>query len=240
MRTSNPAIKAFGKVEEASTTSGMTVRGTINKTLLLLVICFIAAATVYSATMEDQDVAAIALPAALIGLVVAIATIFKPQWSPVTAPIYALVEGVLLGAITALFEADYPGIAIQAAGLTFAVAAVMLIVWQTRIIKVTDKFRLGVICATGAIFLFYLVCLVLQLFGMEVSVLTDASPLGIGISLVIVGVAALNLVLDFDFIARGAEAGMPKVMEWFGAFSLIVTLVWLYLEILRLLARLRQ
>lgn len=240
MDTSNPALKAFGRVGTDVGTDRMTIRGTVNKTLVLLAICFIAGATTYGATASNEDVVAVVLPAALIGLVVAIATIFKPQWSPWTAPIYALVEGVLLGAITALFEQEYPGIAIQAAGLTFGVAAVMLVVYQTRIIKVTDKFRMGVVAATGAIFLFYIVCFVLALFGMEVAPLTDASPLGIGISLVIVGVAALNLVLDFDFIDRSSQAGAPKVMEWFGAFSLLVTLVWLYLEILRLLARLRS
>lgn len=240
MDTSNPALKAFGRVGADVGTDRMTIRGTVNKTLVLLTICFIAGATTYGATASNEDVVAVVLPAALIGLVVAIATIFKPQWSPWTAPIYALVEGVLLGAITALFEQEYPGIAIQAAGLTFAVAAVMLVVYQTRIIKVTDKFRMGVVAATGAIFLFYIVCFVLALFGMEVAPLNDASPLGIGISLVIVGVAALNLVLDFDFIDRSSQAGAPKVMEWFGAFSLLVTLVWLYLEILRLLARLRS
>ncbi|HST42761.1 MAG TPA: Bax inhibitor-1/YccA family protein [Conexibacter sp.] len=240
MDTSNPALKAFGRVGAGVGTDRMTIRGTVNKTLVLLTICFIAGATAYGATANNEDVVAVVLPAALIGLVVAIATIFKPQWSPWTSPIYALVEGVLLGAITALFEQEYPGIAIQAAGLTFAVAAVMLVVYQTRIIKVTDKFRMGVVAATGAIFLFYIVCFVLALFGMEVAPLNDASPLGIGISLVIVGVAALNLVLDFDFIDRSSQAGAPKVMEWFGAFSLLVTLVWLYLEILRLLARLRS
>ncbi|MDO8211296.1 Bax inhibitor-1/YccA family protein [Conexibacter sp. CPCC 206217] len=240
--TSNPALKAFGRVgSAASAADTMTIRGTVDKTLLLLLIAFIAGATVFGAVDGDQDVAVtVMLPAALIGLGVAIATIFKPQWSPWTAPIYALVEGVLLGAITALFEQEYPGIAVQAAGLTFGVAGVMLVVYQTRIIKVTDKFRLGVVAATGAIFLFYLVCIVLSIFGMEVSPLNDASPLGIGISLVIVGVAALNLVLDFDFITRGAQAGAPKVMEWFGAFSLLVTLVWLYLEMLRLLGQLRS
>lgn len=240
MHTSNPALKAFGRVGAGAASDQMTIRGTINKTLVLLTICFIAGATTYGATASDPDVVAVVLPAALIGLVVAIATIFKPRWSPWTSPIYALVEGALLGAITALFEQEYPGIAIQAAGLTFAVAAVMLVIYQTRIIKVTQKFRIGVFAATGAIMLFYLVCFVLALFGVEVAPLNDASPLGIGISLVIVAVAALNLVLDFDFIDRASASGAPKFMEWFGAFSLLVTLVWLYLEILRLLGRLRS
>lgn len=240
METSNPALKAFGRIEATSTTTGMTIRGTVNKTLMLLAICGIAAATAYSMTVQDEGVAGIVLPAALVGLALAFATIFRPQWAPWTAPLYALAEGVLLGAISALFGQSYPGIAIQALALTFGVAGVMFAVYSSGLIKVTDTFRLGVVAATGAIFLFYLVCIVLSLFGVHTTPLTDASPLGIAISVVIVIVAALNLVLDFDFVARGANAGMPKVMEWFGAFSLLVTLVWLYIEILNLLAKLRS
>lgn len=242
MRTSNPALRE--DVFRAARLDGrgtMTVNGTVNKTGLLLILALLTAgASWVLGTGGGPGVAGWAIGASLAGLAVAIATIVRPRWSPVTAPIYALVEGVVLGLVSMWFEASYPGIAVQAVALTFGVLGVMLALYKTGVIKVTQRFRAGVLAATLAIAVVYLVSLVLGLFGVRVPLLNDASPLGILISLAIVTVAALNLVLDFDLIDRGARSGAPAYMEWYAAFGLLVTLVWLYLELLRLLAKLRE
>jgi uncharacterized YccA/Bax inhibitor family protein len=174
------------------------------------------------------------------GLVLALVTVFKMQWSPITAPLYAVAEGLALGGISATFELRFPGIAIEAVSLTFGTLLVLLMAYKSGMIRVTQKFRLGVVAATGAIMLFYIVEMVLGFFHIQFATINGSGPIGIGISLVIVAVAALNLVLDFDFIERGVQAGAPKYMEWYGAFGLMVTLVWLYLEMLNLLAKLRS
>jgi uncharacterized YccA/Bax inhibitor family protein len=174
------------------------------------------------------------------GLVVAFVTVFKKEWSPLTAPLYAALEGLALGGLSALLETKYPGIAIQSVGLTFATLAAMLLAYRSGLIKPTEKFRLGVVAATGAIALYYLVSLGLQLFGVAMPFLQGNSTASIVVSVVIVVVAALNLILDFDFIETGVRAGAPKYLEWYGAFGLMVTLIWLYLEILRLLAKSRS
>jgi uncharacterized YccA/Bax inhibitor family protein len=242
LRTSNPALRDdvfnVARVDGGGT---MTVNGTVNKTGLLLILALLtASASWVLGTGGGPGVAGWAIGASLVGLAVAIATIVRPRWSPVTAPIYALVEGVVLGLVSMWFEASYPGIAIQAVALTFGVFGVMLVLYRTGVIKVTQRFRAGVLGATLGIAVVYLVSLVLGLFGVRVPFLNDASPLGILISLAIVTVAALNLVLDFDLIDRGARSGAPVYMEWYAAFGLLVTLVWLYLELLRLLAKLRE
>jgi len=170
----------------------------------------------------------------------ALVTIFKPVWAPVTAPIYALLEGLALGAISAYFQARFPGIVIQAVALTFGVLFALLLAYRSGLIPVTENFRLGIVAATGGIAIFYLVAIGLGFFGIRIPMLHEGSWLGIGFSVFVVIIAALNLVLDFDFIEKGAEQGAPKVMEWYAAFGLIVTLVWLYLEILRLLSKLRS
>ena len=242
LRTSNPALRE--DVFTAARRDGgdtMTVQGTVNKAALLFLLALAtAAASWVLGTSGGPGVAGWAIGASLAGLAVAIATIVRPRWSPVTAPIYALVEGVVLGVVSMLFEARYEGIAIQAVALTFGVLGAMLLLYKTGVIKVTQRFRAGVLAATLAIFVVYMAALVLGLFGVQVPLLNDASPLGILISLAIVVVAALNLVLDFDLIDRGARAGAPAYMEWYAAFGLLVTLVWLYLELLRLLAKLRE
>jgi uncharacterized YccA/Bax inhibitor family protein len=242
MRSHNPALR--DDVFTATRTDGggtMTVQGTVNRTALLLVLAMATATAAWVlGTAGGPGVATWALVASLAGLGVAIATIVRPRWSPITGPIYALVEGVVLGVVSMRFEASYPGIAIQAVALTFGVLGVMLALYKFRVIKVTQRFRTGVIAATLAIAAVYLVSFLLGLFGVRVPFLYDASPLGILISLAIVGVAALNLVLDFDLIERGARSGAPAYMEWYAAFGLLVTLVWLYLELLRLLGRLRR
>jgi uncharacterized YccA/Bax inhibitor family protein len=175
-----------------------------------------------------------------VGLGLAFLTIFKPKFARITAPLYALAQGLMVGAITHLYEIQTQGIALQAVGLTAGVFAMMLFLFATRIVKVTNKLRTGIIAATGAVCVVYLVSIVASLFGAEVPFLHESSLIGIGISLVIVGVAAANLLLDFDFIERGIQAGAPRYMEWYAAFGLMMTLVWLYLELLRLLGKLRS
>jgi uncharacterized YccA/Bax inhibitor family protein len=250
MRTSNPALneRAFAPVgglapSGIAARDTMTIDGTVSKTALLLVLTVVAAALTYTRTLDGGllDVApGLLIGGSLLGLVVAIATIVKPTWARWTAPLYAVVEGAVVGAISAIYEFDFNGIVAQAAGLTFAVLAVMLAAYRTRLIQVTQSFRTGVVAATGAIALVYLVSLGLRLFGVGVPFLHDNGPVGIVISVVIVAVAALNLVLDFDFIEQGAKRGAPAHLEWYGAFGLLVTLIWLYLEILRLLSKLRS
>jgi uncharacterized YccA/Bax inhibitor family protein len=175
------------------------------------------------------------------GLVMALVTAFKQTWAPVTAPIYAALEGLFVGAVSALFEARYPGIVMQAVMLTFGTLGALLMAYKSGLIKATENFKLGVTAATGAIALLYLVNIGLRLFtDVSIPFIHESGLLGIGFSLFVVTIAALNLVLDFDFIESGAEANAPKYMEWYGAFGLVVTLIWLYIEFLRLLAKLRD
>jgi uncharacterized YccA/Bax inhibitor family protein len=173
------------------------------------------------------------------GFVTALVTIFAPRLSPVTAPVYAALEGLLLGAISAVFEAQYPGLVIQAVGLSVGVLAVMLFVYGTGLIRATEKFTIGVVAATGAVCLVYLADVVVSWFGTRIPFIHEAGLVGVGFSLAVVVIAALNLILDFDFIERGVQQQAPKYMEWYGGFSLLVTLIWMYLEMLRLLAKLR-
>jgi uncharacterized YccA/Bax inhibitor family protein len=180
------------------------------------------------------------LGGALLGFVIALVTVFKRTWAPISAPIYALCQGLFLGGISAILDKSYPGIAIQAISLTFGVMFVMLLAYKFRIIRATRGFKLGVIAATGGIVIVYLVNMVMGFFGRQIYFLNSAGPWGIGISLFIVVIAALNLILDFDMIENAARMGAPKYMEWYGAFGLMVTLVWLYLEILRLLSKMRR
>ncbi len=174
------------------------------------------------------------------GFIMAIVTIFKKTWAPYTVSGYALLEGLALGGISRIFEAQYPGIASQAIFLTFGILAALLLAYKTGIIRPTENFKLGVFAATGGIFIMYLISFIMSIFGSGMSIMNpnNASMMSIGISLFVVVIASLNLVLDFDFIEEGAEKGAPKYMEWYGAFGLLVTLIWLYLEILRLLAKL--
>jgi uncharacterized YccA/Bax inhibitor family protein len=250
-KTSNPALsdKTFQGPSGAGfggaidTTARMTLQGTVNKTGFLMLLAIAGAAFTWHLYMQDLDASA-AAPFMLIGVfggfILAMVTIFKQTWAPFTSPIYALLEGLFLGGMSALLETKYPGIAIQAVGLTFGVLLVMLMVYSSGLIKVTQRFYIGVAAATGGIAVFYLVQMVLGMFGVHFLSINNSSPLSIGISLFVVVIAALNLVLDFDFIERGVNAGAPKYMEWYGAFGLMVTMVWLYLEILRLLSKIRS
>ncbi len=224
----------------ASETEAMTVQGTVNKTALMLVILLLPAIYTWNLYFSGGNVTAFIWGGAIAGLVLAVITVFKKEWSPITAPAYAACEGLFLGALSAMFEAKYTGIAIQAVALTFGTLASLLIAYRTGLIVVTENFRKGVIAATGAIALVYFLNFILSMFGINMPYLHSNGLIGIGISLVIVVVAALNLVLDFDFIQRAADQNLPKYMEWFGAFGLIVTLVWLYIEFLRLLSKIRS
>jgi uncharacterized YccA/Bax inhibitor family protein len=245
MRTSNPALNAntFADVRRDPTAPSMTLEGTVNKAALLLFLVVVPAAWVWSQvrTAFDPSVAGPWIALGVIGgFIAAIVTIFKKEWSPVTAPVYAALEGLALGGLSALLETKYPGIAMQAVALTFATLAAMLLAYRSGLIKATEKFKLGVITATGAIALYYLVGLVLSFFHVAMPFLQGNSTASLVVSGVIVIVAALNLILDFDFIETGVTAGAPKYLEWYGAFGLMVTLIWLYLEILRLLAKARS
>tara|TARA_B100000678_G_C18124799_1_gene468208 strand:+ start:197 stop:952 length:756 start_codon:yes stop_codon:yes gene_type:complete len=239
-RSGNPA---FGDIFEGDaqftdlpTDQKMTLAGTVNKTGILLGLCFLTATiswNLYSPVLMVVGVIG--------GLIAAIVTIFKPTIAPTSSSFYALFQGLALGGISFMFENQYPGIAVQAIGLTFGTLASLLVCYKTGLIKPTENFRLMIVGATGGIFLLYMVSFMMQIFGgSSLGFIHSNGFFGIGFSLFVVGIAALNLVLDFDFIEQGSEKGLPQHMEWYGAFSLMVTLVWLYLEILRLLAKLRS
>ncbi|MNK69581.1 Bax inhibitor 1 like protein [compost metagenome] len=243
MRSGNPALST-ATFQGLPTAFGnrMTLSGTVNKTLIMLALVIAAAFFTWNQALVQGDNAILPLlmgVGAIGGLIVALVTIFKKEWAPVTAPIYAVLQGLLLGGLSSLLNSAYPGIVIQAVGLTFGVALSLLLVYRSGLVKVTDNFRMGIVAATGGIFLVYLVSFGMSLFGLRMPLIHESGLFGIGFSLFVVAIAALNLVLDFDFIERGAESGAPKFMEWYGAFGLMVTLVWLYIEILHLLAKLQ-
>ena len=174
------------------------------------------------------------------GLVLALVTMFKKEWSPVSAPLYAAFQGLALGGISVQYSYLYDGIVLQAVGLTMAIFTALLMAYTSGMIKATENFKLGITAATGGIALFYLFAMIAGMFGMNFPMIHGGGIIGIGFSLVVVVIAALNLVMDFDFIEEACERGAPKYMEWYAAFGLIVTLVWLYLEILRLLSKLNS
>jgi uncharacterized YccA/Bax inhibitor family protein len=247
MRSSNPALnsKTFDQFGPAASTSTgvMTIDGTVNKTAILLLIALATSFFVWRMYFTAQNPAVVSpwmLGGAIGGLIFAIITAFKKQWAPITAPVYAALEGLFLGGISAFYEARFHGIVLQAVGLTFGVAFALLMVYKSRLIKVTQNFRLGVAAATGGVFLLYLASMILGFFGIRIGFIHDNGVFGIVFSLIVVTIAALNLVMDFDFIEQGAEHGAPKFMEWYAAFGLMVTLVWLYIEILRLLGKARK
>jgi len=243
LRSTNPVLKERAFAGAIPTGETMTIQGTVNKTGLLLLFVVATAAWTWGLAHSETPNAAVPwmLGGLVGGLVVALVTIFKKEWSPISAPIYALLEGLVLGGISAIFDKSYPGIAIQAISLTFGVMFVMLLAYKMRIVQATRGFKLGVIAATGGIAIVYLISMVMSLFfHTQMSFLYAATPLGIGISLFVVIIASLNLIIDFDMIETGARMGAPKYMEWYGAFGLMVTLIWLYMEILRLLSKVRR
>jgi uncharacterized YccA/Bax inhibitor family protein len=243
LRSTNPVLKEKAFAGAIPTGETMTIQGTVNKTGLLLL--FVVATAAWTWGLAHSETPGAAYPWMLGGLVgglvVALVTIFKKEWSPISAPIYALLEGLVLGGISAIFDKSYPGIAVQAISLAFGVMFVLLLAYKMRIVQATRGFKLGVIAATGGIAVVYLINMVMSLFfHTQMSVLYASTPLGIGISLFVVIIASLNLIIDFDMIETGASMGAPKYMEWYGAFGLMVTLIWLYMEILRLLSKVRR
>jgi uncharacterized YccA/Bax inhibitor family protein len=218
--------------------TSMTVAGTATKALGLMVVLTICAAISWNQVSDGTFSQGTLMISGIVGFVIAMVTAFKPTWAPFTSPIYAACQGFFLGALSNLMNMRFPGIAAQAVGLTFATAFGMMFLYSTRIIRVTEGFKRAVIAATFALCAVYLVTFLLRMFGVEVPFIHSAGPIGIGISVFCVGLASVNLLLDFDFIEAHARAGSPKAMEWYGAFGLIVTLVWLYIELLRLLAKL--
>lgn len=237
-RTGNPTLGAHSfDVPRVHGADAMTLQGTVNKTGISLLLLLAAAAFTWNQTASPLFI----IVGALGGFVVALVTSFKREWAPITTPIYAVLEGLFLGGLSLMYEQKFPGIVINAVGLTFGTLGALLLAYRSGLIKATENFKLGIFAATGGIALLYLVSMGLGFFGVKVPYIhsSDSGVIGIGFSLFVVTIAALNLVLDFDFIERGAEAGAPRYMEWYGAFGLLVTLVWLYLEILRLLAKLQ-
>ncbi len=246
MRTGNPVLneRTFTTPGYISADRAMTMQGTVNKTGILLVLVIAGAFWPWRLFFENPGNPGVVSSWIMVGVfggfILALVTAFKQEWAPVTAPIYAVLEGLFLGGVSAIAEAAYPGIAIQAVGLTFGTCIALMAAYSSGVIKVTEKFKLGVVAATGGIALVYLASLILGLFGVRVPMIYDNGLVGIGFSVVVVIIAALNLVLDFDFIESSVRRGLPKHMEWYGAFSLMVTLIWLYIEILRLLIKLRS
>ncbi len=261
-RSSNPTLKD-GLFSEASILADgqvMTIQGTVNKTLIMLLLLAAGAAWVWQGITPFLSQAALAssgsiaaavsqgsavvLPFAIggffVALVLSFVIAFKPNFSPYLAPVYAVAEGFALGGISALIEFRFPGIVMQAVLLTFATLFCLLMAYKVGFIRVTDKFRLGIVVATMAIALIYVVNMVMGFFHASIPFISGSGFFGIAFSVFVVGIAALNLVLDFDLVERGAESGAPKYMEWYGGFALMVTLVWLYIEILNLLMKLRS
>lgn len=244
-KTSNPTLgeKIIKDYAFAATDRAMTVQGTINKIALLLALVVGAAAFTWGKVMTNIDGAGVITGVngwmtggCLSAFVLAIVISFKKEWAPFLSPVYAVCEGLCIGALSAFFEVMFPGLVMRAVLLTFSVLFAMLFLYKTRIVRVTQRFRTIVLAATIGIAFAYLISFIIGLFGVNMNFMYGGGSLGIIISLVIVAVAALNLALDFDFIEKGAESNLPSYFEWYGAFGLMVTLIWLYIEILRLLA----
>lgn len=237
-RSGNPTLseKIFQQNAQAVPAGEqMTVTGTANKIGILFLILLIGASI--SWYMPSP---LFLWGGAIGGFIVAMVTVFKKEWSPITAPLYAGLEGLFLGAISMIYASAYEGIIFNAVALTIGIFAAMFLIYRSGLISVTHKFRMGIVAATGGVALVYFASIILSFFNINLSLVTGTGMWGIGFSLLVIGIAALNLVLDFDLIDRGAEAGAPKYYEWYTAFGLIITLVWLYIEILRLLGKMQR
>jgi|TARA_B110000971_G_scaffold207006_1_gene230798 uncharacterized YccA/Bax inhibitor family protein len=237
LRSGNPVLSKSTFAGAERITEKMTIEGTVNKTAISL---FLLIGTGYL-TFEVMN-PILLITCGVGGFIVAIITIFKKEWAPVTVPIYAILEGGLLGGISYMYNTMYDGIVTNAIYLTIGILLSLLMTYRSGLIKPSENFKLGIAAATGGIAIVYLINFVMGFFGSGMGVMStnNSSMISIGFSLVVIVIAALNLVLDFDFIEEGAEKGAPKYMEWYGAFGLLVTLIWLYLEILRLLAKLNS
>ncbi len=241
MNSSNPALRPSTFTEEAvrGDAAPMTVSGAVQKTTVLLGLCVLAASFTWKTGLSGNGVM-LTFGGAIAGFVLAMILCFKHTWAPVLAPGYAICEGLFLGGVSAVAGARYGGIVVQAVALTFGTLFALLAAYQMGFIRATPGFKRGVFAATGGIALFYLISFVLGFFHIQIPFIQGGGTFGILFSVVVVIIAALNLVMDFDLIENGARAGAPKYMEWYAAFGLLVTLVWLYLEILRLLAKTRE
>ncbi|MEO5995641.1 MAG: Bax inhibitor-1/YccA family protein [Chitinophagaceae bacterium] len=246
LNSGNPALndKTFQGGYSLSESEVMTERGTLNKFFMLCILVIASASFTWSAATQGKDITSWIWIGALGGLGVAIVTIFKPMWASFLAPIYALLEGLFVGGISVtynhIFDKIAPGIVMQAVALTFGTVIAMFLLYRFRVIKATERFKSVIVTATAGIAIFYLISIGLRFFNVNIGFIHEGSTLGIIFSLVVVAVAALNLIMDFDRIETGVATGAPKYMEWYGAFGLIVTIVWLYLEILRLLSKLNS
>jgi uncharacterized YccA/Bax inhibitor family protein len=245
MKTSNPAF-AGNTYTVNGVAAGygptMTISGTVNKAGILMLCVLASAAWAWNQffTNGPSAIGGLTMIGAFGGFIAAMVTIFKKEWSPVTAPIYALLEGLFLGSLSAMLELRFPGIAIESVALTFGTCFCLLLAYRSGMIRATEKFTLGIVAATGGIAIVYFASMILGFFHVHIPGIFGSGPVGILFSLAVVVIAALNLILDFSFIEQGASRGAPKYMEWYSAFGLMVTLVWLYLEIIRLLSKLRD
>ncbi|MDA8758069.1 Bax inhibitor-1/YccA family protein [Flavobacteriaceae bacterium] len=236
-RSGNPVLTKNAFTSSSDISETMTINGTVNKTAISLLLLVGTGYLTFSSINSSLLIAC-----GIGGFILAIVTVFKKEWAPITVPIYAILEGALLGGISFMYNSLYDGIVTDAIFLTVGILLSLLVAYRSGLIKATENFKLGIVAATGGIAIVYLINFVMGFFGSSMGVMQidNASPMSIGFSVVVVIIAALNLVLDFDFIEEGAEKGAPKYMEWYGAFGLLVTLIWLYLEILRLLAKLNS
>jgi len=245
LKSSNPV---FGRTFEGSAVhtgygKSMTISGTVNKAGILMILVALSAAWVWNQFFETRELSSISgymMVGAFGGFIAAMVTVFKKEWSAITAPVYALLEGLFLGGFSAMMELRFPGIAIEAVALTFGTCLCLLLAYRSGLIRATEKFTLGIVAATGGIALVYFASMILGFFHVQIPGIFGSGPVGIVFSLVVVVIAALNLILDFSMIEDGAYRGAPKYMEWYSAFGLMVTLVWLYLEMVRLLSKLRD
>lgn len=239
---SNPILseRTLQRAGYQSTGGTMTVNGTIGKMAFLLALVVAAAVYAWGAPGRNQDILPFLYGGMIAGIIIAIAIFVKNEWAQYLAPAYALAEGLTLGVLSVLFHNLYNGIVYQAVGLTIGVFAAMLILYRTRIIQVTERFKSIVFTATAGIAIFYAMAWILGMFNVRIPFLHEGSTIGIIFSLVVVAVAALRLTIDFDFIEQGARQGAPKHVEWLASFGMLLTLVWLYLEILNLLAKLNR
>lgn len=243
MRTANPTLndQVFANAPAAVDGQVMTLQGAVNKTFILALLLVISGGFSWQLVQANPQIGGLlSIGSALVGFILVLASSFKPTWSPIIAPAYGVVEGVFVGVISARYSALYDGIVLQAALLTLGILFALLFAYQSRLIQATENFKLGLVAATGGIAIVYLASIVLSFFGIQIPLIHESGLVGIGFSLVVVVIAALNLVLDFDFIEKGVAHGAPKYMEWQSALGLLVTIVWLYIEMLRLLSKLRS
>ncbi len=243
MRTANPTLndKVFANAPATVGGQVMTLQGVVNKTFILALLLVISGGFSWQLVQANPQIGGLlSIGSALVGFILVLASSFKPTWSPIIAPAYGVVEGIFVGVISARYSGLYDGIVLQAALLTLGILFALLFAYQSRLIQATENFKLGLVAATGGIAIVYLVSIVLSFFGIQIPLIHESGLVGIGFSLVVVVIAALNLVLDFDFIEKGVAHGAPKYMEWQSALGLLVTIVWLYIEMLRLLSKLRS